>query len=134
MRKALRVMDERIARCDLLIEVRDARLPLTSINPAFSRFSGESVGQRAARLVVYCKRDLGDRRFEEVSLIYPVQYCSDMSQPIKQAFEGHLDHSVAFVDTRKDGDVKQVLRQAVGRGSSHVSMQCTYMNGVPLQS
>lgn len=68
MRRALRVMDERIAQCDLLIEVRDARLPLTSVNPAFSRFSGESVGQRAARLVVYCKRDLGDRRFEEVDL------------------------------------------------------------------
>lgn len=68
MRKALRVMDERIGRCDLLIEVRDARLPLTSINPAFNRFAASAIGQRAARLVVYCKRDLGDRRFEEVRL------------------------------------------------------------------
>lgn len=64
MHKALRVMDQKMATADLFVEVRDARLPLSSINPVFERFSGQA--KRAKRLIVYTKRDLADSRFEQV--------------------------------------------------------------------
>lgn len=62
---------------DLVIEARDARLPLTSINPAFDDALERSwgrwdtlavgMGRRKERVVVYTKRDLAEQRFEEVS-------------------------------------------------------------------
>lgn len=64
MTKALRLMDQRIGQTDLFVEVRDARLPLSSINPAFERFSGKE--KRSHRLIVYTKRDLADSKYEQV--------------------------------------------------------------------
>jgi ribosome biogenesis GTPase A len=61
MAKAVRVMDERMSSMSVAIEVRDARLPLTSINPIFERLV-----ESKKRLVVYCKRDMADPRWEEV--------------------------------------------------------------------
>ena len=36
MRKAMRVIEEKIKIADAVIEVRDARIPISSINPAFN--------------------------------------------------------------------------------------------------
>ena len=64
---------------DLVIEARDARLPLTSINPAFDEVLEESWGRMnlagpsgwkgkgKEKVVVYTKRDQAEERFEEVS-------------------------------------------------------------------
>lgn len=58
---------------DLIIETRDARMPLTSINPAFEHLlsssasaGGKGVGL-AKRLIVYNKSDLAQDCFREAS-------------------------------------------------------------------
>ena len=64
---------------DLVIETRDARLPLTSINPAFERLLAEQAGRsfgagpgatggmaKTKRLIVYNKADLAQDCFQEV--------------------------------------------------------------------
>ena len=46
---------ERAKRCDLVVEVRDARVPFSSVNPAFN-----ALVQNKRRLVIYNKVDLAD--------------------------------------------------------------------------
>lgn len=107
MYRAMRSLPALLARHPppLIIEVRDSRLPITSINPAFeeelrrtfSYSAGSSMANdwESRRLVVYTKRDLIDRRIEE---------------PLRAAFEDHgKGQQVIFVDTRVDGDVRRVL-------------------------
>lgn len=94
MATSLRKLPATLANIDLVIEVRDARLPLTSVNPAFERvlrqawgqsgsgsglldrkgkgravdYDGEGlVGRGKEKMVVYTKRDLAEGRYEEVS-------------------------------------------------------------------
>jgi ribosome biogenesis GTPase A len=74
MSRALREMQLMIQsqQVDLVIETRDARMPLTSINPAFERIlnsaGGKGVGL-AKRLIVYNKADLAQDCFQEVRLL-----------------------------------------------------------------
>ena len=68
MTTGLKQIEARLDAIDLIIEARDARLPLTSINPIFEGFvngSRQKISQKD-RIVVYCKRDLGDDRLEQV--------------------------------------------------------------------
>lgn len=114
MYRAMRSLPALLARSPppLIIEARDARLPITSINPAFENlfrqtFGSGSIGDSKGkqrelsdwekrRLVVYTKRDLIDDRIEG---------------PVKAAFHRYGDgQQVTFVDTTDDGDVRQVLR------------------------
>ncbi|KAA1131226.1 Mitochondrial GTPase [Puccinia graminis f. sp. tritici] len=76
MVKAIRDMKQRMNDVDVVIETRDARLPLTSINPVFEEIlKGPSVKNRAPsasssspiRLIVYNKKDLADPRLEKHS-------------------------------------------------------------------
>lgn len=67
MNRALRAMDAKLPETHLFVEVRDARLPLTSINPVFQRFGRKDQGLQ--RLIVYCRRDLGDGQFEKVTTL-----------------------------------------------------------------
>lgn len=55
MAKAQRIMGERLSRVDLVIEVRDARVPYSSANT----FLG-AVLARKAKVVVYNKADLAN--------------------------------------------------------------------------
>ena len=57
MVKAQRNMLEAVDRCDVVIEVRDARLPLSSANPILEQF-----GASKGRLIVFNKSDLADAR------------------------------------------------------------------------
>lgn len=70
MAKGLRRMRETLSSIDLVLEVRDARLPLTSINPAFEELVGNDRGflpkNGKKRLVVYNKRDLAEPGLERV--------------------------------------------------------------------
>lgn len=67
---------------DMVIECRDARIPLTSINPKLENAvdaawgpnwqdeangGPRETGRNRERLIVYTKRDLAEKRFEEVS-------------------------------------------------------------------
>lgn len=48
---------------DVVIEARDARLPLSSVNPALDRMVKQAA---KARVVVYTKKDLADAKLETV--------------------------------------------------------------------
>lgn len=59
-------------KVDLVIETRDARMPLTSINPAFEHLLDSAGGKGAGiakRLIVYNKADLAQQCFQEVRLL-----------------------------------------------------------------
>ncbi|WVW81910.1 hypothetical protein I302_103910 [Kwoniella bestiolae CBS 10118] len=104
MSRSLRELPTLLENIDLVIEARDSRLPLTSINSTFDQMlgkakrSGKGKGKEKEKLVVYTKRDLGERRYEE---------------PLKKAFLQHAGQKVMFADTRSDQDVREVLRHAV---------------------
>ena len=57
MMKAKRMMQEDIRLIDLVIEIIDARVPLSSRNPDI-----DELGKNKARLIVLNKSDLADER------------------------------------------------------------------------
>lgn len=81
MARSLNELPNLLKDIDLVIEARDARLPLTSVNSAFddvlrtswglqSNDAGRIMdvkGKQREKLVVYTKRDLAESRFEKVS-------------------------------------------------------------------
>ena len=60
MTKAKRQMQEDIKLIDLIIELVDARIPLSSRNPDI-----DQLGQNKARLILLNKSDLADERHNE---------------------------------------------------------------------
>lgn len=76
MARSLRELPALLDEVDLVIEARDARLPLTSVNSAFDaqleRVWGHAgtgpdrKGRGKEKLVVYTKRDLAEERYEAV--------------------------------------------------------------------
>ncbi|KAL8279904.1 hypothetical protein RQP46_007754 [Phenoliferia psychrophenolica] len=86
---------------DLIIETRDARMPLSSLNPAFEKIlhsaGGKGVGI-TKRLIVYNKADLAQDCFQE---------------PLRKALAKHGDEEVIFTDSTSDADVKRLLRTAI---------------------
>jgi hypothetical protein len=108
MARTLRDLPKQLQDIDLVIEARDARLPLTSVNGAFdtvlerawgrsatagmigveeylmSRDGGgagssswgggwvDRKGKGREKVVVYTKRDLAERKYEEVSRVAPL--------------------------------------------------------------
>ncbi|KAK1926046.1 P-loop containing nucleoside triphosphate hydrolase protein [Papiliotrema laurentii] len=124
MAKSLRQIGELLDDIDLVIEARDARLPLTSINRAFDDLLGQVWGPRwedkdgdvvgmvdrkgklREKVVVYTKRDLAEEKYE---------------QPLIKAFKDKLDQRVVFVDNREDKDVRELLRIAVNAAKANRS-------------
>ncbi|WWC66650.1 uncharacterized protein I206_100554 [Kwoniella pini CBS 10737] len=108
MSRSLRELPTLLENIDLVIEARDSRLPLTSINSNFDKLllskksnsnnNKKLKGKEREKLIVYTKRDLGEKIYEN---------------PLKKAFKNHLNQNVLFVDTRSDKDVKEVLKYAV---------------------
>lgn len=74
MARGLRKIRENLSSIDLILEIRDARIPLTSINPAFEDLFGADRGllpkTGKKRLVVYNRRDLAEPGLEEVRITY----------------------------------------------------------------
>ena len=60
MTKARRMMQENIKLIDLIIEVVDARIPLSSRNPDI-----DELGKNKARMILLNKSDLADERENE---------------------------------------------------------------------
>ncbi|KAI9635856.1 P-loop containing nucleoside triphosphate hydrolase protein, partial [Dioszegia hungarica] len=104
MARSLRDLPKVLSDIDLVIEARDARLPLSGVNGNFERVIRRAWGGMGAggkvreRIVVYTKRDLGELRYEE---------------PLRKAFLEHAGQKVFFADTNSDKDVKHILRYAV---------------------
>ena len=87
MTKAKRQMQEALKLIDLIIELVDARVPLSSRNPDI-----DSLGQNKARLIILNKADLADERQNEAWTEYFT----------KKGFH------VVQVDSRKGGGMKRV--------------------------
>lgn len=93
MAKGLRLISERLNSVDLVVEVRDARIPLSSINPNFEKVVG-----RRPRLIVYNKFDLADQ---------------STKKPITDAFAKHAPLTpVVFTSCQTDNNVKSILDHA----------------------
>ena len=65
MTKAKRMMQEDMKLIDLVIELTDARVPLSSRNPDI-----DELGKNKARLILLNKSDLADERQNEVWAAY----------------------------------------------------------------
>jgi len=87
MTKAVRMMKEEISLVDLVIEILDARAPLSSRNPDI-----DDLGKNKFRMVILNKEDLSDKRANERWKTY------FESKGIK----------VLFLDARNRGAVKKV--------------------------
>ncbi|KAK4052144.1 Mitochondrial GTPase 1 [Microbotryomycetes sp. JL201] len=116
MTRAMREMQQLVQaqKVDLIIETRDARLPLTSINPAFERMvnfarppehaaetralSGSDFAPFAKRLIVYNKSDLAQTCFEK---------------PLAKALADNGHNHVMFIDSRTDAQVRLLLKKAI---------------------
>lgn len=93
MARGIRLISERLNSVDLVVEVRDARIPLSSVNPNFEKV----VGKRP-RMIVYNKADLA----------HP-----STINPIRQAFAHHAPTTpVSFTSCLTDKNVKSILKYA----------------------
>jgi ribosome biogenesis GTPase A len=70
MHRAVRKIRETLSHIDLVLEVRDARLPISTINPAFEKLFGSDRGllpkNGKKRIIIYNKRDLAEPGLERV--------------------------------------------------------------------
>ncbi len=87
MTKAKRMMQENIKLVDLVIELVDARIPLSSRNPDL-----DELGKNKARLILLNKADLAEERWNAVW----------------EEYFGDRGFLVAKVDSRKNGGMKPV--------------------------
>ncbi|KAI9307269.1 P-loop containing nucleoside triphosphate hydrolase protein [Cunninghamella echinulata] len=93
MAKGLRLISERLNMVDLVIEVRDARIPLSSINPSFEKVVGKK-----KRLIVYNKFDLAD---------------PNSKQPLLNGFSKYSPHTpLLFTSCLTDSHIKDILHYA----------------------
>jgi hypothetical protein len=94
MARSLRLMTDLLEDIDLVIEARDARLPLTSMNGAFDDLLSETWGPlwndptsgvvgkvdrkgvMREKVIVYTKRDLAEEKYEQVSVQELLGYTS----------------------------------------------------------
>ncbi len=87
MTKAKRMMQENIKLIDLVIELVDARIPMSSRNPEI-----DELGKNKARLILLNKSDLAEEKLTEAWAEY---------------FKG-MGYSVMKVNSRKGGGVKSI--------------------------
>jgi ribosome biogenesis GTP-binding protein YlqF len=93
MAKGLRLISERLNSVDLVVEVRDARIPLSSVNPTFEKVVG-----RRPRLIVYNKADLAHPSTSDI---------------MTTAFHKHAPHTpVVFTSCQNDNNIRKILDQA----------------------
>ncbi|KAJ1922768.1 Mitochondrial GTPase 1 [Tieghemiomyces parasiticus] len=94
MARGLRDMTAKLQTVDLIIETRDARLPLSSINPQFEEFA-----QERNRLIVYNKTDLTT---------------PGTPARIRQALAGVTNAPVVFTNAKTPRTVRSVVSYAAG--------------------
>lgn len=87
MTKAKRMMQENIKLIDLVIELTDARIPLSSRNPDI-----DELGKNKARLILLNKADLAEEKWNEAWTAY---------------FQGK-GFSCVKVNSKKGGGIKQI--------------------------
>ncbi|CAM0135015.1 unnamed protein product [Umbelopsis sp. WA50703] len=111
MAKGIRVISERLNSVDLIIEVRDARIPLSSINPNF-----EAIVGRKPRMIVYNKFDLAD---------------PESKSPLINAFAKYSPHTpVLFTSSNTDNGVRRILNRA-SEYADRIPMLTVMVVGMP---
>ncbi|KAJ3170590.1 Mitochondrial GTPase [Geranomyces variabilis] len=91
--RALRQLQNGIHQIDVVVEVRDARIPLTSRNPKF-----EDLLARRPRLIVYNKADLAN---------------PNIKKSLLDAFTAHSRDRVVFTQADRGLHVKKILDWAL---------------------
>lgn len=104
MAKSLRLLKNRfLSRADIIIEVRDARAPLSSINKQFEVLTEECGVSNAAlgvakdgreRLIVYNKADLAN---------------ANMQAGLKEGLKVHMGQEAVFTSAMSAGSVQPLL-------------------------
>lgn len=124
-------LSNRLPDIDMVIECRDARLPLTSINPKLEAAvdaawganwregKGKLTGRKREKLIVYTKRDLAESKYEEVSSRL-VADCGVQLTPrsislqhLISGFRKYANQNIMFATANDRDDVKRVLKKAV---------------------
>lgn len=111
MAKGLRQIQERLTDVDILIEVRDARIPLSSINSSFERILKETsqycpqkgIDSKLTRLIVYNKMDL---------------IPSSAVQLIKKRLAPYTKDDILFTAADQSKNIKAILKLARAKADS----------------
>ncbi|KXS17580.1 P-loop containing nucleoside triphosphate hydrolase protein [Gonapodya prolifera JEL478] len=106
MVKSIRLMRSKLKSIDLVVEVRDARIPFSSVNP---RFEFLVTPRNIDRLIVYNKSDLADAHTPEI---------------VCNAFLRHRGQKVLFTSLKDKKAVRQILQHAGGEHWFILSMDC----------
>ncbi|CAE6463626.1 unnamed protein product [Rhizoctonia solani] len=115
MRRFFTQLPELLARTHIVLEARDSRLPLTSINPEFedaleSWRKGRSSGL-CERIVVYTKRDLVPKWGEE---------------PLRKALSKHFNHRVHFTAEGKPHTIRRLHSDIVSLVKDRADQSSSY--------
>lgn len=115
MHKFYSGLTEVLKQVDIVLEVRDARFPFSTVNPNFNKVLNGELGQSGwlthgsstttahmkskgagdtERLVVYSKREWAEQKYEK---------------PLTKAFKKHYNQTVMFANSKDNADVKRVL-------------------------
>nr|ASF90183.1 hypothetical protein SPAR06837 [Bartheletia paradoxa] len=130
MRRGLDDMTAQLSSIDVVIEARDSRLPLSSINPAFEDMlqhgwsstpsSSAPVRGRGRVARGYSMRgrggiSSGGGTTRERIIVYTKRDIAEQKyeKPLTAAFQKHAGQKVVFIDTRVDRDVRKILDQIV---------------------
>ncbi|CUA77537.1 hypothetical protein RSOLAG22IIIB_02552 [Rhizoctonia solani] len=97
MRRFFTRLPELLAQTHIVLEARDSRLPLTSINPEFEaaleRWKQSRSNGLCERIVVYTKRDLVPKWGEE---------------PLRKALSKHFNHRIHFTAEGKPHTIRRL--------------------------
>lgn len=97
--RALRQLQDGVHHIDLVIEVRDARIPLTSINNRFDAILGTK-----ARMIVYNKTDLAN---------------PNMRIPLVNALQKHRAETPIFTKAHQGINITAILQRAIEMSQSN---------------
>ncbi|CAE6524168.1 unnamed protein product [Rhizoctonia solani] len=115
MRRFFTQLPELLARTHIVLEARDSRLPLTSINPEFEaaleRWRQSRSNGIRERIVVYTKRDLVPRWGEE---------------PLRKALSKHFNHRVHFTAEGKPHTIRRLHSDIVSLVKDRADQSSAY--------
>lgn len=120
MTKARREMEEKIKLVDMVIELRDARAPLSSINPVLAEISGNK-----PKLIVLAKKDKADN---EVTTSWIKQLESDGCKAL--ALDLLKDNVSKLISDACLDLMKEKVAKGKARGLKHVEIKAM-VTGIP---
>ncbi|CAE6420644.1 unnamed protein product [Rhizoctonia solani] len=115
MRRFFTRLPELLAQTHIVLEARDSRLPLTSINPEFEaaleRWKQSRSNGLCERIVVYTKRDLVPKWGEE---------------PLRKALSKHFNHRIHFTAEGKPHTIRRLHSDIVSLVKDRADQSSAY--------